>query len=233
MQSQTTSEAGSRNIALLEVSGVAGVEFAIHAILRRLGAGVGVGSLSIIVTLALATWLLRRRGVSWSDLGFRRPQNLGAAAAWAVGLFLVDMLLVPPLISMLSATLGLQRQHLEAFDDLRGNLARYLVLLIPIGWGSAAFGEELIYRGFLTRRLSDALGGTGIAEIAATLGQAVLFALGHSYLGPRGMLNAGALGLVSGLSYRWNGRNLWPLIIAHGLVDSVGITALYFGVAHS
>ena len=26
--------------------------------------------------------------------------------------------------------------------------------------------------------------------------------------------------------------NLWPLFIAHGLVDSVGITALYLGVAH-
>jgi membrane protease YdiL (CAAX protease family) len=71
------------------------------------------------------------------------------------------------------------------------------------------------------------------AETAAAFGQATLFALGHSYLGPRGMLNAGALALVAGLGYRWNGRNLWPLFMAHGLVDSVGLTALYLGVAHS
>jgi hypothetical protein len=65
------------------------------------------------------------------------------------------------------------------------------------------------------------------------LGQATLFAFGHAYLGPRGMLNAGALGLLGGLCYLWNGRNLWPLFIAHGLVDSVGLTALFLGLARS
>jgi membrane protease YdiL (CAAX protease family) len=228
-----TSDVRSRTIALTDVLTVTAVGVAIPVVLGRLGAAVAVGVLSIVVTLTIATLLLKRRGVSWSDLGCRRPQDVGAAAAWAIGLFLVDMLLIPPLTSMLANALGWPGQHLEAFADLRGNLTRYLVLLIPISWGSAAFGEELVFRGFVARRLSDAFGGTGNAELAATLGQAVLFALGHAYLGPRGMLNAGALGLVAGLSYRWNGRNLWPLFIAHGLVDSAGITALYLGVAHS
>ena len=65
-----------------------------------------------------------------------------------------------------------------------------LALLVPLGWGTAAFGEELIYRG----------------------------------------LNAAAIGLVSGGVYLANGRKLWPLIIAHGLVDSVGLTVLCLGL---
>lgn len=228
-----TSNVPSRTAAALEVLAVAVAGLASHAVLRHLGGGIAVGAISVIVTLVLASWLLRRRGVSWSDLGFRRPPQLGAAAAWALGLFLADMLLVPPLMSVLAGVLGLPAQNLEAFANLRGDLTRYLVLLIPISWGTAAFGEELIYRGFLAHRLTAAFGGTRAAEIVATFGQAALFALGHGYLGPRGMLNAGALGLVAGFGYRWNGRNLWPLFIAHGLVDSAGITALYLGVAHS
>jgi uncharacterized protein len=222
-----------RILAAVEVLIVAGTAFLTRAVLHRFGTGVGGGAVAVIVTLALATWLLRRRGMDWRDLGWRRPVGLGAAALWAVGLFLVDMLLIPPLMLMLGDAFHLPAQHFGAFADLRGNLAQYLFLLIPISWGSAAFGEELIFRGFLARRLSDALGGSRQAELIAAAGQATLFALAHAYLGPRGMLNAAALGLSSALCYRWNGRNLWPLFIAHGLVDTVGITALYFGVAHS
>ena len=64
------------------------------------------------------------------------------------------------------------------------------------------------------------------------LAQASLFGLGHAYLGPRGIMNAAAIGLVSGAVYWANGRNLWPLVIAHGLVDSVGLTMLRLGVSH-
>lgn len=227
------SDSMARLLALAEVVAVVAAGFTTRAVLRQLGAGIVSGSLAILILLALATWLLRRRGIGWRELGVRRPADIGVAAAWTAGLLFVDMLLVPSLTGLLGNALGWPRQHLDAFADLHGHLLRYLVLLIPISWGSAAFGEELIFRGFLTRRMSDMLGGTRGADIAATLAQAALFALGHAYLGPRGMMNAGALGLAGGLVYRWNGRNLWPLFIAHGLVDTIGISVLYFGVPHS
>lgn len=62
--------------------------------------------------------------------------------------------------------------------------------------------------------------------------QALLFGLGHAYLGPRGVMNAASIGLVSGAVYWASGRNLWPLIVAHGLIDSVSLTLLRLGVAH-
>ena len=101
-----------------------------------------------------------------------------------------------------------------------------------MGWGAAAFGEELIYRGFIFGRLTEALGGSRLAQACALLLQASLFALGHSYLGPRDMLNAGLVGLLSGGAYIANGRMLWPLIFAHAAVDTLGLTALYLGVSH-
>ena len=227
------SDPGSRVVALAEVVALVVVALATRLVLGQRWPGVAAGALSIGILLALATWLLWRRGASWRELGCRRPQELGTAAAWTAALFVADMLLIPLITAVVGNALGWPSQQLEAFAGLRGNLARYLVLLLPISWGTAAFGEELLFRGFLARRLSDAFGATRLAEVAANLGQAALFGLGHAYLGPRGMLNAAALGLTAGLAYRWGGRNLWPLFIAHGLVDSVGITALYLGAAHA
>jgi membrane protease YdiL (CAAX protease family) len=228
-----TADSRSRVLALAEVAAVMVAGFAIRALMRQLGAGVASGSLSIVVLLTLTTWLLRRRGLGWRELGVRRPADLGIAAAWTAGLLMVDLLLVPALTALVGDSLGWPRQQLDAFAGLRGNLMRFLVLLIPISWGSAAFGEELIFRGFLARRIADVFGATPRADLLANLAQAGLFALGHAYLGPRGMLNAGALGLAAGLVYRGNGRNLWPLFFAHGLVDTIGISVLYSGVPHS
>jgi len=32
--------------------------------------------------------------------------------------------------------------------------------------------------------------------------------------------------------YLADGRNLWPLIVAHGLVDTVNLTLLHLGAVH-
>ena len=226
-----TKASDSRAAALLEVAAVVIVGILAHGELRSLKLGVGMTSLGTVAMLALATLLLVRRGIHWPDLGFRRPEHLGHAVGWSLGLFLVDMLVLPVMVDTLSNAVGLPPQQLGAFATLEGNTFEYLVLLLPVSWGIAAFGEELLYRGFVFQRLTDAIGQTSWALTFALPGQAVLFAIGHAYLGPRGMLNAGALGLVAGIVYLRNGRNLWPLIIAHGLVDTVGMTALYLGLA--
>jgi membrane protease YdiL (CAAX protease family) len=80
--------------------------------------------------------------------------------------------------------------------------------------------------------VQDPTGSTPAAIALSVVLQALLFGLGHAYLGPRGIMNAAAIGLVSGGVYWATGRNMWPLVIAHGLVDSVGLTMLRLGVAH-
>jgi membrane protease YdiL (CAAX protease family) len=218
---------------MVEVLAVSGIAYAARSLLHRWGAGFAAGAASTVLAVVVATWLLRRRGNDWGKLGCRRPLQLRSAALWTVALFLAAMLLAPPIVTVISNALHFPPQQLDVFARLRGNLALYLVLLIPISWGSAAFGEELIFRGFLLQRLTDAFGGGRGAALGAVLGQATLFGFGHAYLGPRGMLNAGALGLLAGLCYQMNGRNLWPLFIAHGLVDTVGMTVLFLGLAHA
>jgi len=207
---------------------MSGIRFGAHS----LGFTRDVGSVSIVLALILLGWLLARRGAGWRSLGLSRPADLGRAAAWAFGTFVAIMLMLPTILGPISERLALAPQHIDRLGDLQGSTLRYLVLLIPIGWGAAAFGEELVYRGFLNARLTSVFGGGLAAAAVAALCQALLFGLAHAYLGPRGVLNASAIGLVSAGVFLADGRNLWPLIVAHGLVDTVGLTLIRFGVGH-
>jgi CAAX protease family protein len=216
----------------LDVLAVLALMYAVRFLAPRLGLTHNIGAVAVIFGVTLATVLLTSRGESWRTIGWRRPDHLGRAAIWALGTFLVLMVALPTLLEPLAGALALPPQHLERLGDLRSDTTRFLVLLFPLGWGTAAFGEELLYRGFFNTRLARTLGGGRVAVAAGALGQAVFFGLAHLYLGPRGILNAFAIGLVSATVYLKDGKNLWPLIVAHGLVDTVGLTAIRLGLGH-
>jgi len=222
-----------RLTALSEAALVATLMWGLHALLRWLDAPVAVRATATVFTLATCTCLLRRRGEHWRDLGLDPHIPWRRTVLWTVGLFVAQMLSPALLARPLADSLGFGPQRLDAFANIQGNLGVYLLLLIPVGWGAAGFGEELIYRGFIFGRLAHALGGSRLAQGCALVLQATLFALGHRYLGARGVLNAGLLGVLSGAAYIANGRTLWPLIIAHAAVDSLGLTAMYLGVGTS
>jgi CAAX protease family protein len=217
----------------LDVAAVLALMYSVRYVGHRSGYVQNVGAVAVLFGMVLATGLLATRGETWGMLGWRRPNNLGTATAWTIGTFVALMLILPILLQPIATALRLPPQHFEQLGDLRGNTGRFLFLLLPLSWGTAAFGEELLYRGFFNTRLARALGSTPVALVTAALGQAALFGFAHLYLGPTGVLNAFAIGLVSAGVYAASGRNLWPLIIAHGLVDTVGLTALRLGLGHS
>ena len=66
------------------------------------------------------------------------------------------------------------------FGPLKGNLPEYLFWAIPVSLGSAAFGEEMIFRGFLRDALQRLFGAQGwLAVSAVIVGQAALFGVVH------------------------------------------------------
>ena len=73
----------------------------------------------------------------------------------------------------------------------------------------------------------------GDAGALAAIFQAILFGAAHPGQGPAGMVIVGLVGLVFGLVYLRAGRNLWPVILTHGIADSLSFTLLYFGVTPS
>ena len=182
----------------------------------------------MLLLLALATGFLRMRGLSWADTGLRRPR--WGRFALAVPLGLVACALAATASTLIFARAGLPAPGYQVFTPIRGHFDQYLFWLLPVTWGSAALGEELIFRGFVMNALEAVLGASrGVLTLLAILLQAAIFGLLHIYLGPAGAANAAAIGLVLGGVWLASGRNLWACIVIHGLIDSMAMTAIYFG----
>jgi len=189
------------------------------------------GPLTVLLTVIAATLLLRHRGSSWHAIGLARPSSLRAFIGWSVLTYVSCMVVVVIANVVMQLFTRLPPQDLSKFAAIRGNTPLYRYMLFPVTWGAAAFGEEMLFREFMATRLLVIIGNDGFtARALAVIGQAVLFAACHMYLGPRGVIDAGLLGVMFSTLYFRNGRNLWPLFIAHGLIDTVSLTLLYFGV---
>tara|TARA_R110000803_G_scaffold152983_2_gene217927 strand:- start:2747 stop:3226 length:480 start_codon:yes stop_codon:yes gene_type:complete len=117
----------------------------------------------------------------------------------------------------------------DRFAGIAGNLPVYLMWL-GIGIVSGGLAEEMFFRGYLITRLQTAFRGLHLAPVLAVVIAGLVFGFGHYYYqGLSGWITTGMIGVVIGGLFLLYKRNLWPLIIAHAFVDSLGMTAMYMG----
>ena len=186
------------------------------------------GVFAVVIGVGVATWRLRRSGTRWSDLGLRAPRSWGKALLWAFAAYALVIAVNFAVVTPLARSLSWPPTDVERLGDLAGDLP-LLAGWLAIAWTTAALGEELLFRGFLQTRLMAWFGGTALGNASAIILQAMLFGLAHMGFGIRGAVTAGFVGVVYGIVYLVNGRNLWPLIISHGITDTVSLVALYLG----
>ena len=189
--------------------------------------------LAFATIVILVLWLLWR-GERLSQFGLIFPRKfllylvLGLALAIVGNVVdtIVRSVSTPLIVSLTGAN-----PHLDAetFAAIKGNLPLYLEI-VPCVWLFAAFGEEFLFRGYLMTRLAQIFGEGKAAWGIAIIGQAILFGLAHWYQGLVGMVPIGLGALVTGIACVAWGRNLWPAILAHGLIDTLGFTMLYQGI---
>jgi hypothetical protein len=136
-------------------------------------------------------------------------------------------LLAPLLVS---SFIVLPEPDLSRYDAISGNLgaAIAMALLLPL---TASIPEEVIYRGFLIGRLTDAFGQNAGGAVVSVLVQAILFGAVHFMWGVGGMLVALIMGIVWGTAYLLCGRNLWVVILAHSAGHILGVVQLYLGTS--
>ena len=182
--------------------------FILDAIGKMLLVGVGCG-------------LVLLRGERLSDIGLKRPES------WARTLIIGIALAAIVFVAMYVSEKAGFRRDLSKFKDVKGNpeLALLGVLYALIG---AGFYEEFTFRGFIMQGLALFFGGTRGAWIAACILQGVLFGIAHAYQNPLGIAITGTLGVLLGLIVLASGRNLWVVIIAHGLFDASRFVLFYF-----
>lgn len=179
--------------------------------------------------LLLFGWLsLRVRKLRWRDVGLKLFRNWKSTIGMGIasGLLLegFQLFISQPI---LVRALGKQ-PDLEDFRPLIGNLKLTLIFL-ALTWTLAAFGEEMVYRGYLMNRIADLLNRTRAAWIISLIAVHVAFGAAHAYQGWTGILDEGLAGLLLGVIYLRNGRNLAVPIIAHGLTDTMDLLLIFLG----
>ncbi len=182
---------------------------------------------SLLLSMAVIIYT-RSRGRSLSSLGLSRPRSIlkavltgviGAVLIYAGVTMAVSVLAAFDLITPPAA----ERVLLVDGPDLYLSLS----LSIAVMWVNAAFGEELLFRGFLMNNLMRAFGDTRLAGFAASAVIAVAFGVMHiPSQGLYGLVVTGAVGFLMGLLFLFGKRNLMPVVIAHGVINSVSMIAL-------
>ena len=178
--------------------------------------------------LVLAWVSLRVRRVRWRDVGFSRYRNwprtlaLGIAAGALMEIF--QLLVTQPLLVRLTG----KQPDLADFRVLTGNV-KWTLIALALTWTLAAFGEELVWRGYLMNRVAGLGNRSRLASIVSLLVVNAVFGLAHSYQGMTGIVEEGIAGLLLGLVYLGTGRNLAVPIVAHGIQDTIDLILIFLG----
>ncbi len=186
--------------------------------------------LGLVISLVFLWIASSQRGAGWTTYGVKRPKNWFIVVLKSLGVALVIFGAVIFVINpILNSIPNLAPRDMMHFDVLTGNLPSLLINIVLM-WITAGFLEEFIWRGYLMERLSDLFGSqTKLTWVIVLVVSAIIFGAGHGYQGMMGMLKTGAVGFVFGLAYLAVGRNLWPLVFAHALIDTLDFVTHYLG----
>ena len=182
----------------------------------------------ILFLLGLISFRLRDGG--WAAMGLGWPASWRRTLLIAAAAAFLRIVLSAALIDPVTAHFWPPAKAPAGMNEITGH-AWIALRWLGIVWTFAAFGEEIGYRGYLLNRAADAGGGSKAAYWIAVAAASVLFGYGHFYKGPAGIIDSGMAGLILGTAYMLSGRNLWACILAHGLIDTVGVVAVFFGWA--
>lgn len=179
--------------------------------------------------LLLLGWIsLRVRRLRWRDVGLTRyrswPATVGIGVVLGTVLETFQLMVTQPILARLFG----RQPDLELFRVLTGNV-KMTLLFIALSWTLAAFGEELVWRGYLIQRVADVGGRTRVAWLFSLMLVSVAFGLAHGYQGLTGWVEEGIAGLALGLMYLRTGRNLCVPIIAHGVCDTIDMVLIFLG----
>ena len=170
---------------------------------------------------ALALYLLWRSGITPAGIGLGRlrwrPDVLG-------GMGLAALIGIPGLgFYLLARTLGINAEVEPS--ALTSSWWRIPVLILAAF--ANGFAEEVVVVGYLITRLRQ----LGLTQSRAVLISSVLRGAYHLYQGFGAGLGNVVMGLVFGYAWCRTGR-LWPLVIAHGIIDAVAFVGYILLAGH-
>ncbi len=165
----------------------------------------------------------------FSSLGFQRKRiNIKSlliiAPLLAIAIFLFSGNVMIPIVTYLTG----QPMDYSVFEPYKGNLPALLNIFIYMLL-SAAFAEEIVFRGYLMRQFTKFFGSSKISLVINILLFGFLFGLSHAYQGITGMILTGITGMFLAIIFHIRKNDLWFNITLHGFIDTIGLIYIYNG----
>lgn len=183
--------------------------------------GVIIGWLFLLPALILCV----RQG-SFGEIGFRRPgswfRTIALGVVIGIAAQLSFVIVIDPLLERLTGS----PVDLSSLDGMRGNPVNFIIML-AIGWVVGGFLEEMLFRGYLLRRIQRLLGDQPWAALLAIALTSTAFGMAHGYQDTAGMISTGLMGALLGGLFVWTGGKLWLPIVVHGVTNTLGITLIF------
>jgi membrane protease YdiL (CAAX protease family) len=182
----------------------------------------------VIVLSVLGFISMRLRDGSWFAMGFKRPASWRRILLIALVAAILRILLGQFLIEPVTDLFWSKPSPPALANEITRNVKIAFVGLLLV-WTFAAFGEEIVYRGYLLTRAADVGKRSELAYWIGIVLVSILFGYGHYYKGAAGVIDSGVAGVILGSAYMLAGRNLWASIFAHGFIDTFAVIDAFFG----
>ncbi|MGD9780412.1 CPBP family intramembrane glutamic endopeptidase [Methanomethylovorans sp.] len=175
----------------------------------------GIIAVSLLIRKEKLQTLGFRKNISWLNM---MMTILVLVVIWT----LLHLSVFMPVLNHLTGT----TQDLSAFENLKGNFNQLLFFLL-LTWTLAAFGEEIVYRGYLQKRILDLFGDTRTGIILAVGISSLLFGLAHTEQGTIGVILTFLDAIFFSLIKIHYDNNLWAAIFAHGTSNTIGLVGFF------
>ncbi|MEQ6124704.1 type II CAAX endopeptidase family protein [Pseudotenacibaculum sp. MALMAid0570] len=202
----------------------------LSSILFYFDLGLGIATIFILTVLVFIASYLDSDKEFLLSLGFQKKKAtlknllIYAPITAFIILMIYRFLLVPIVTKFTGVPIDI-----SAFDPIRGNLSILLSTLVLV-WTSAAFGEEIIFRGYFMTRFSKVFGNSSFSVVANVILFAIFFGAIHAYQGLTGQILSGLTGAIIAILFHLKRNDLWFCIVVHGMIDTFAFIAVYLNI---
>lgn len=201
----------------------------ISLLLFKLPLGLGYFATILAACVVMVASAIEFRKEMFKFLGFQRKglkikNLLIVAPVVSGGLFLLYYFILIPTVGSVTG----QEIDFSDLQSLRGNLFATLSVL-PFIWLSAAFGEEIVWRGYFMRQFAKFFGNSRLSLVLNILILGAFFGFFHAYQGITGQIITGIIGMFLAIVFYIRKYDLWFNIAIHGFFDTIALVLLYKG----
>ncbi|SNR14529.1 CPBP family intramembrane glutamic endopeptidase [Tenacibaculum jejuense] len=163
------------------------------------------------------------KSLGFNTKDFKLNNLLIKAPLYAIGLFTLYYFVLLPGVTYLTK----QPIDFSDFDSIKNNPSLLIISLVFV-WISAAFGEEIVWRGYFMKQFVKLFGEGKLSLTLNILLFGFLFGMLHSYQRITGQIVTGILGAILSFIFYKHKYNLWLNIAIHGFFDTIALLLLYF-----